>query len=111
MKPEITSAVEQLRLFFPRGSTVYCVLRHRSKSGMSREIGFIGIGEYVFHPNYLIATALDMTANKDGDGIKVRGCGMDMGSTLSETLQPCCMAITKFSQRNGFSALSLRGTK
>lgn len=79
MKPEITSAVEQLRLFFPRGSTVYCVLRHCSKSGMRREIGFIGIGEYVFHPNYLIATALDMTANKDGDGIKVRGCGMDMG--------------------------------
>lgn len=78
---------DDLRKWFPKGSTVFCILRHRSSSGMSREIGLVvfkGSGKNLtdIHPNHAVAELLGMRLNKDGDGIVVRGVGMDMGFHL-----------------------------
>ena len=60
------------------GDTINCILRHVSRSGMSREIS-------------LLKGELDITWNvahflgyKQGNrgGIKISGCGMDMGFAL-----------------------------
>jgi len=71
--------------------TVYCVLRHVSASGMSRNIDF-----YIIKNNQplfitgLIANLLGLKRAKEG--LTVKGCGMDMGFAtvynLSATLWP-----------------------
>lgn len=75
-------AVEWLRDVYPKGSTVYTVLRSSSRSGLSREIGIVAIrdgGTTILHPNYRVGIACDYRMNKQGDGLKVQGGGMDMG--------------------------------
>lgn len=71
---------EDLKDFFPKGGTVYCIIRKRSASGMSREIGFVVFKNGIdYHPNYAISELLGLRMNKDGSGVVVRGAGMDMG--------------------------------
>lgn len=81
-------AIQELRSLLQPGDTVYTVLRHVSRSGMSRNIDL-----YVFRDNeplYLswwAAKALGWTINQGkNEGIKVSGCGMDMGWHLVDTL-------------------------
>lgn len=81
---ERQEACERLRELLPVGSTVYCVLRHVSRSGMRREISFLvggceGMqkGAWIQDIDWLVCRALDMHLGKAG--IKVDGCGMDMG--------------------------------
>ena len=79
-KEEKARAIEQLRAILNPGDTVYCILRHRSASGMSRVIEFIAIKDNA--PRRLsgyISTALSMPYNRKHDGVTVSGCGMDMG--------------------------------
>lgn len=84
-KSERDEALARLREWYPKGSTVYTILRHRSRSGMQRIIGLVALraeddGSIVDrHPNYAASVVLGMTADKNRDGIKVGGCGMDMG--------------------------------
>jgi hypothetical protein len=80
-------AKAQLLAELSPGNTVYTVLRHVSKSGMMRHIDL-----YVFRdnePRYLTVFAADAlewpTAPKDR-GLKVNGCGMDMGFHAVNTL-------------------------
>lgn len=98
-KQDQAEALANLRNWFPAGSTVYTILRHVSASGMSREIGVLanlGAGDFR-HPNYAVAVALGLTLGKR-DGVKIGGCGMDMGFhiayELSHKLYPqgfgCC---------------------
>lgn len=75
------------------GDTVYLVLRSRSRSGMMRHISPILFrGSDVWHLDAWVADLLDMGRGRvaGGDGVPVRGCGMDMGfhlvSTLAEAL-------------------------
>lgn len=85
-------AIQNLRNLLKPGDTVYTVLRHVSSSGMSRDIDL-----YIFRdnrPRYLTqwaATALDWPMSKNS-GIRVGGCGMDMGFhlvySLSSVLYP-----------------------
>ena len=70
-----TARKELLEILKP-GDTVYCVLRHVSRSGMSREISFFAEGMRSI--DYLAARVLDMRRGKR-DGLVVGGCGMDMG--------------------------------
>ena len=78
-------------------TTVFCVLRHVSRSGMQRTIdlfvvrngGIIRIG---FHAARLAGYRWD----SDRQGIKVNGCGMDMGFAVVDNLR----------RRMGFSSLS-----
>ena len=62
---------------------IFCILRNVSRSGMSRDIDF-----YIFLPDgtrlylsYIIAGLLDYPFN-DNKGVKVGGCGMDMGFSV-----------------------------
>ena len=77
---EQAEALERLRGWLSAGDTVYCVLRHVSKSGMSRVIEFKKIdGEQVLTFGYNIAKALGMPFDRAREGVKVGGAGMDMG--------------------------------
>lgn len=77
---ERAEALAKLRELLPPGATVDCVLRHVSRSGMQRIISFYARSPE--GPVYLdgyVAKVLDMTRPKGRDGLKVNGCGMDMG--------------------------------
>lgn len=88
--------IEKLRAWFPIGSTVYTILRHCSKSGMSRDISVIcihpkeaGTGtRWISHPNYAVSKVLGcrMVTKNGSDAIRVNGCGMDMGFHLVHSL-------------------------
>lgn len=92
-RAEQQQAADHLRTLFPPGSTVYTVLRHVSRSGMSRSISVLhqdadGISDV----SYLVARALGDKLDRERGGVKVGGCGMDMGFSLvynlSATLHP-----------------------
>ena len=84
-------AIQQLRKMIRLGDTVYTVIRHVSKSGMSR-----GIDVYLMHKNEpvwitsLVGNAIDcpqsMNDWKNQNGLRVSGCGMDMGFHLVYSL-------------------------
>lgn len=72
---------QALKKILKPGSTVYAVLRHVSRSGMMRHISFYTIkkNELRLLDGY-IGTLLDLTpAPFPKQGLKVGGCGMDMG--------------------------------
>jgi hypothetical protein len=90
-KPKITADVRQeqldnLRGWFPVGSTVYTVLRKVSASGMTRHIGIIAIvgPDDIRHPNYATSVVLDLPLTDDA--VKVGGAGMDMGFHVAYNL-------------------------
>lgn len=91
-KADHEKALAKLRDWFPKGSTVYTILRHVSRSGMQREIGVVAlvVGEdgslSALHPNYATSDVLGVPVNKKGNGVKVGGCGMDMGAHLVSEL-------------------------
>jgi phage terminase large subunit GpA-like protein len=93
-KSERAEAIERLRDWLKPGDTIHCVLRHVSRSGMSRVIDFKKIeanGE-VSTLGWNIAKALEMPFDRNREGVKVGGCGMDMGFhivyNLARTLWP-----------------------
>jgi hypothetical protein len=79
-KAEQSAARDRLRETFKPGDTVHTVLRHVSRSGMSRSISVIDKGHNDI--SYLVARALDMRIDQNNGGVKVTGCGMDMGFHL-----------------------------
>ena len=66
---------ELLEILKP-GDTVYCVLRHVSRSGMQREISFFTEG--MRRIDSWVCDALGMRWGKH-NGVVTGGCGMDMG--------------------------------
>ena len=60
--------------------TIYCVCRHVSSSGMFRRISFYAIrrNELVYLDG-LIEDLADYKRDKKEQGLRVTGCGMDMG--------------------------------
>ena len=84
---ERESALEDLRKTLRPGETVYTVLRHVSRSGMSRVIDCYIINDNTPHwLSYRIAKALGWTFSNKPEGIKVGGCGMDMGFHIVNSL-------------------------
>lgn len=86
---EINAAEAEVRLrsWIKPGDTLYTKLQHVSRSGMQRVIQVIKIecsnGEpSMSYLGYNIAQALGDTYDRDRDGVKVGGCGMDMGFSL-----------------------------
>lgn len=81
---EQAEARETLRGILSPGDKVQCVLRHVSRSGMSRDIDFYVVQvddhgkPFMRYLTGYIATALDYPMAKSR-GMKVGGCGMDMG--------------------------------
>lgn len=73
-----------LKKILPKDSTVYCNLKHVSRSGMLRRIDFHSVSEdksIIFLTGY-IARLLSYSMDKNKDGLKVTGCGMDMGFSV-----------------------------
>lgn len=68
------------------GDTIYCTLRHVSRSGMQRRIDLHAIVNG--NMQYLSGFAAVITGNKlhHSGGIVVNGCGMDMGFHLVYSL-------------------------
>jgi hypothetical protein len=75
---ESREAITYLKKRISEGDTVQTILRHVSRSGMSRDISCIHKGEDI---TYYVAKAKQDTRAKNG-GIKCGGCGMDMGFNL-----------------------------
>ena len=81
------STLQKLRIMFPKGSTVYTVLRHVSRSGMLREIGVVAISNNgPRHPNYLVSEILELPGTANGNAVTLRGCGQDMGYKIAYDL-------------------------
>ena len=82
---EQAEAIARLRAWLKPGDKVWTVLRHRSPSGMSRTIDLVRLErgsdgeERVSTYAWNAAKALGWRFDKARDGIKVQGCGMDMG--------------------------------
>lgn len=75
------------------GDVVYCVLRHRSQSGMMRVIDLFVIRKDRWsgkpHPWFIgfrAAKALGDVYDRERQGIRIGGCGMDMGFHLVYSL-------------------------
>lgn len=75
-------ACAKLRELLQPGDTVYTILRRVSRSGMMRHISCVIVdGRYggMNDITWLVARACGDTMDRDTGGIKVGGCGMDMG--------------------------------
>ena len=82
-KAEQAEAIDRLRKMLKPGDTVHTILRHVSRSGMQRAISLITIHEDGPHTiDWLVRLALDMKFDRNHAGLKVVGCGMDMGFDL-----------------------------
>lgn len=76
MKQSREAARKELFAILKPGDTVYCVLRHVSRSGMQREISLFAEGMRCL--DHYAAQLLGMRRGKR-DGLVTTGCGMDMG--------------------------------
>ena len=90
---ESITAREQLREVLKPGTTVQTILRSVSRSGMSREISAVVVtkdGGVIDLDSHIARADIGYTFGKLG--LKVGGCGMDMGFALvydlSRTLYP-----------------------
>ena len=84
-------AIKKLKEEIKKGDILYTQLNHVSQSGMTRHISVRQIKKnYPLDWTRLVSIALDWkeAKNKFGNynGIKVGGCGMDMGFHLVYTL-------------------------
>lgn len=77
-------AKTDLRKLLKPGATVYTILNHKSASGMSRCISLAIGGKKgaIVKLDYLVATAKGEKIDNTHGGLKVGGCGMDMGFHL-----------------------------
>lgn len=77
------SAIRELRRLFRAGSTAYTNVTHESRSGMSRSIEVYRVkGSEIRDVSHLVAEALGYTFDTRNGGVKMQGCGMDMGFAL-----------------------------
>lgn len=86
-KTEKQEALSHLRSLLPPGSTVHTILRHVSSSGMMRAISPIVIknGESQ-DVTYWVSRVLGEPIHPKHYGVKMSGCGMDMGFHLVYSL-------------------------
>lgn len=94
-KTDREAALWRLREHLHAGDTVYTILKHVARSGMSRVIDVYVFeieernGAPVVEPiclSYSVAAALDQRFDKARDGVVMGGCGMDMGFALVHEL-------------------------
>jgi hypothetical protein len=104
---EMESLKIKLRKQLPRGSRIYLILRSVSRSGTSRVISpyrFITTGKKnEVSPDPLecdVAQVLGYRLSDHPEGIKVAGCGMDMGFALVYALS---QALYGAENRGGYA--------
>lgn len=86
---ERQEAIERLKTWIKPGDTLFTQLKSVSRSGMSRVIQVIklDINDTTKEPEPLwlgfnVAKAIGMNYDREREGVKVGGCGMDMGFHL-----------------------------
>lgn len=87
---EAQEAIARLRKWVKPGDTLFCNLRHVSRSGMQRSIQLIKIERpakgsrepKMVYLGYNAAKALGWRYDRKREGVIVGGCGMDMGFHL-----------------------------
>lgn len=80
-------ARKQLISILPKGSTVYTILKHLSRSGMFRVIDLIYIKDnQPWHVPYGLLEDIGFKYNRRHEGIARTGTGMDMGFDLVYSL-------------------------
>jgi len=73
-------AIEKLKKHLHYGDKVYTIQRHRAASGMLRSISLVILREgEPWDITFWAANVLDYRIDAKHGGLKVRGCGMDMG--------------------------------
>jgi hypothetical protein len=86
-KAEIEQAREELRTWLKPGMTIWTQLNHVSRSGMQRVISLkIVEGGEIRDISYKAAVAMERKLDNNYGGIKIGGCGMDMGFALVHNL-------------------------
>jgi hypothetical protein len=94
-KQEIEEAKSYLLEYLKPGDTVYTILCHVSRSGMMRSINLVipttdvrndetHLG--IYSVTHLVAKVLDYPRDKNDNGLRVSGGGMDMGFALVSNL-------------------------
>jgi hypothetical protein len=84
-------AIEILREWIKPGDTLHTTVTHVSRSGMSRSIklfrAYCEDGQpRIQEITWLAARALDYSIDQKNGGVKIGGCGMDMGFHLVYSL-------------------------
>lgn len=83
IRAEQAEALGELRNILPPGSTVSTILRHVSSSGMSRSISpIICTDDGPWDLTFLAVRAGVGKFDPKNGGVKMSGCGMDMGFAL-----------------------------
>lgn len=95
-KADIAEATAELRETLKPGMTIHLILRHASKSGMMRRISPVLINNGDTSQGDVNTRNLDYLVNvvinekrfegRDPDGVRMDGCGMDMGFSLVYSL-------------------------
>lgn len=88
MTIELQNAKDKLIGLLSETDTIYTILRSVSKSGLTRSIGFyiVDNNKEIININYYIKVLLGYKFNKAHDGLRIEGCGMDMGFHVVHTL-------------------------
>lgn len=79
--------IEWLKKLIKEDDTIYLILRHVSQSGMARDIDMFIIKDN--EPLLIGWKASNLVGerwHKDNYGIRITGCGMDMGFSLVASL-------------------------
>ena len=80
-------AIRKLKEEVKEGDVLYTQLHHVSKSGMTRHISVRCLKDnYPYDYTYLVSKALGWKIGNRYEGIKMGGCGMDMGFHLISSL-------------------------
>jgi hypothetical protein len=97
-KEQVERSEEYLRTLITPGTIIYTGLQHVSASGMMREIKvYVMKDNEPIHISYSVACVLGYSQGKS-DGIRVAGCGMDMGYHIM-------MSISYHFFRGGFECI------
>lgn len=87
-KTERDDAFASMHEMLKPGDTVYTIVERVAKSGMSRVIRVVILHcdsegkPYATHPNYSVSKLLGLYRPDKCEGVKIDGCGMDMGFQL-----------------------------
>jgi hypothetical protein len=86
-KAERDEAINTLREWVKPGDTIHTIVTHVARSGMQRSIKlfrtYVEDGKAEIHEiSYLAARAMNDKIDQKNGGIKIGGCGMDMGFHL-----------------------------
>ena len=93
-KSEKQEALEKLKSWIKKGDTLHTTTKHVSRSGMMRHISVkhlkatdnperpVNVSNYDYH----VARVLDLPEAPNYQGVKIGGCGMDMGFHLVYSL-------------------------